>query len=416
MDVKIDDKKFEFYLKTYKKILQNRIPFYLSWVNLFFNHKHTLTNLDASLTGFQNDLRLSNKFTDWQIEQASEAVRFYTEFLKLNNNSSFIEKNESAPPAYESILKKTSQQLRLYHKSFQTEKKNIRWIREFLLRTSINPEKLNTSHVKNYLTYLAVSRKVSAATQKQAFNAILFFYRHVLNKEIENLEGVLRAKPKLKLPTVLTPAEISSVFSKLEGRYRLMSELIYGSGMRLNECLNLRIKDLDFHRGSILVRSGKGNKDRLTILPARLIGDLQKQLSLSEKLHQEDREKDIEGVMMPAALSRKYRNASKEWSWFWIFPSDKLSIDPLTNTIRRFHIYPSTLQKAFKTAVIKSGIAKDASIHTLRHSFATSLIEAGYDIRTIQELLGHSDLSTTMIYTHVANKNKLGVKSPLDNI
>jgi len=202
----------------------------------------------------------------------------------------------------------------------------------------------------------------------------------------------------------------------MKGIYRLMAELIYGSGMRLNECLNLRVKDLDFQSASILVRSGKGNKDRITLLPERIIPKLKAQLTAARITYDHDREENIAGVMLPEALSQKFKNASTEWVWFWIFPSPKLSVDPYSNIVRRFHIYPSSLQKMFKSAVIYSEISKNASIHTLRHSFATSLIENGYDIRTIQELLGHSDVSTTMIYTHVARKNKLGVKSPFDSL
>ena len=414
METYIDDKKFAVFLKSNKKVLPNRIPFYLSWVNLFLKYKKDIKNLETSLTGFRNDLRLSNKFTDWQIQQASEAVHFYAEY-STNKSASTKNFNPGLTKHYfKPVLNMTAKKLRLHHKSFQTEKAYLRWIKDFLIFTSSNVEKLETDHVKNYLTYIAVSRRVAASTQKQAFNAILFLYRHVLNKEIDNLEGAFKAKVKRRIPTVLTLEEAGSIFTKLSGRTRLMAELIYGSGMRLNECLNLRIKDLDFQRGSILVRSGKGNKDRLTVLPANLKDEMLDQFKYAEKLYKKDREDNIEGVMLPSALERKFRNASKEWQWFWVFPAGKLSVDPISNTIRRFHIYPTTLQKAFKSAVVKSGINKNASIHTLRHSFATSLIEAGYDIRTVQELLGHSDLSTTMIYTHVADKNKLGVKSPFD--
>lgn len=265
------------------------------------------------------------------------------------------------------------------------------------------------------IQYLAVSRKVAQNTQKQAFNALLFFFRHILKKRIENLNGTVMSKQHSKLPLVLTQNEIKNVFNQLKDPYLLMAELIYGSGIRLNECLNLRIKDLDFERGSVLIRSGKGDKDRLTLLPDRIESRLNKHLANARLLYDKDRAENIAGVMLPSALSRKYPNAPIDWLWFWVFPSPKLSIDPYSNTVRRFHIYPSSLQKAFKTAVRNSLITKNASIHTLRHSFATSLIESGYDIRTIQELLGHSDVSTTMIYTHVAIKNKLGVKSPLDN-
>ncbi|MDC7126036.1 MAG: integron integrase, partial [Spirochaetales bacterium] len=224
------------------------------------------------------------------------------------------------------------------------------------------------------------------------------------------------AKKNIRLPVVCTGNEIRKIFKYLNDPHLLMAQIIYGSGIRLNECLNLRIKDLDFERKSIHIYSGKGNKDRLTVLPEQIINRIKQHLSKIRKFYNEDRKNNIAGVMLPDALNQKYKNASKDWSWFWVFPAQRLSVDPYINIVRRFHIYPSTLQKAFKSAVEKSGISKNASIHTLRHSFATDLIERGYDIRTVQELLGHSNISTTMIYTHIAQKNKLGVKSPLDNL
>ncbi len=304
----------------------------------------------------------------------------------------------------------------MMHKSLQTEKTYQRWLVDFITYTETSADLISADDLKRYLTYLAVKRKVAQATQKQAFNALLFFYRHILHIRIENLDGTIMSKQSSRLPLVLTRNEVKRVLYQLKDPYLLMAELIYGSGIRLNECLNLRIKDLDFERGSLLILSGKGNKDRLTLMPEKIKTRISKHLNCVKSLYEADRQNNISGVMLPDALCRKYPNASTTWSWFWVFPSHKLSIDPYSNTVRRFHIYPSTLQKAFKTAVSSSGITKNASIHTLRHSFATSLIEAGYDIRTIQELLGHSDLSTTMIYTHVANKNKLGVKSPFDSL
>jgi integron integrase len=277
------------------------------------------------------------------------------------------------------------------------------------------PVKLDGRDLQDFLSYLAVERKVSASTQNQALNAIVFLYRHVLEKEIGEKElNAVRARYKRRLPVVLTLKEALAIFDHLSGVQRIMAMLTYGCGLRLQECLSLRIKDIDLEQNIVIVRSGKGDKDRRTILPESLKDDLIAQISEVRSLYDRDREKGINGVYLPGALERKYPNAGKEWAWFWLFPSQLLSVDPRTHTVRRHHMHPASLQKAFKAAVAKSGITKQASVHTLRHSFATHLLENGYDIRTIQELLGHTNLQTTMIYTHVASKNILGVQSPLD--
>ncbi|MBI5746322.1 MAG: integron integrase, partial [Nitrospirae bacterium] len=222
------------------------------------------------------------------------------------------------------------------------------------------------------------------------------------------------ARQRRRLPVVLSIKEITSIFEYMAGTQQLMAMLIYGCGLRLQECLSLRIKDIDLEQNIVIVRSGKGDKDRRTMLPESLKDNLIHHLSEVRAMYDEDRAKDLNGVYLPNALERKYPNAGKEWAWFWLFPSKSLSVDPRSHTVRRHHMHPASLQKAFKTAAGKAGIAKQASVHTLRHSFATHLLEKGYDIRTIQELLGHSNLQTTMIYTHVATKNILGVRSPLD--
>ncbi len=269
--------------------------------------------------------------------------------------------------------------------------------------------------MRDFLSHLALKRNVAAATQSQALNALVFLYRNVLNITLE--EGELeaaRASRKRKLPLVLTQNEINQIFAHLSGLPRFMAQLIYGGGLRLNECLQLRIKDIDLEQGMIIIRSGKGGNDRRTILPESLSEPLLAQMGEARKLFEEDRKKDLPGVWLPHALERKYPNAGKAWGWFWVFPSQSLSADPRTGIVRRHHRHPSTLQTAFKKALTASGISKPASVHTLRHSFATHLLENGYDIRTIQELLGHKSVQTTMIYTHVSKRNILGVRSPLD--
>lgn len=305
--------------------------------------------------------------------------------------------------------------LRLRQRSLSTEKTYLIWLRSFKAFVGEKqPDQLQGRDLQDFLSHLAVEKKVSSSTQNQALNAIVFFYRHVLGKNIDQELSAVRAKQRRHLPVVLTIKEIQSIFDQLSGTLKLMAMLIYGGGLRLQECLQLRVKDVDIEQTILIVRSGKGDKDRRTILPETLKDVLIQHLSEIRSLYDQDRKNEIAGVWLPGALEKKYPNAGKEWGWFWLFPSKSLSIDPRGNTVRRHHVHPALLQKAFKVAVGKAGITKQASVHTLRHSFATHLLENGYDIRTIQELLGHRNLQTTMIYTHVASKNILGVRSPLD--
>ncbi len=323
----------------------------------------------------------------------------------------------SSKEKWESIKKFLISTLRIQHKSYRTEKTYIGWINRFANYLNYkNPKNLTHQDLKNFLTHLAINRGVSAATQNLAFNAVYFFYKNYLGITNVELQSAIRSKIPRKLPTVLSKTEISNIFINLDGIPKLMAQIIYGGGLRLTECLSLRIKDIDFARGCIIIRSGKGNKDRLTILPENLKEPLKKHITSIRTIYRKDRKNGLPGVQLPNGLDIKYKNASTEWGWFWVFPSYKLSQDPFTHTTKRYHTYPSTLQKAFKKAVKKAGIPKHATIHTLRHSFATHLIESGYDIRTIQELLGHTNVQTTMIYTHVAKKNKLGVRSPIETL
>ncbi|MEJ2690421.1 MAG: integron integrase [Deltaproteobacteria bacterium] len=301
------------------------------------------------------------------------------------------------------------------HRSLSTEKTYISWLRHFRhFLQNDDPNQVTSAQVRDFMTYLAVERKVAKSTQNQAFNAMVFLFRHVLEQQLAEIAGAVRSSRPRRLPVVLTKQEVSRLFDHLQGKHLLMARLIYGCGLRLKECLSLRIKDLDFESGALWVRAGKGDKDRLTVLPSSLYLDLRAQLDRARTFFEQDRTADLAGVWLPHALERKYPNAGKEWPWQWLFPSSKTSVDPRSGLIRRFHVSTTNLQKQVKKAVLEAGIAKNATVHTLRHSFATHLLESGYDIRTIQELLGHSNVQTTMIYTHVASKNSLGVKSPLD--
>ena len=289
-------------------------------------------------------------------------------------------------------------------------------MRRFLTRFGTRPEELSEAHVGRYLTELAVQGKVSASTQNQALNALLFFFEHVLGRKLGLIDGVVRSHKPIRLPVVLSKDEVNRVLSAMSGTPRLMAMLLYGSGLRLLECCRLRVKDLDFDQNQLLVRAGKGDKDRYTALPATLKDSLQRHLAKVRCQHLEDVARGLGSVELPNALARKYPNAPKEWCWQWVFPATSHYTDDVTGERRRHHLHESVLQRAFKDARIRCALTKPAGCHTLRHSFATHLMEDGYDIRTIQELLGHADVSTTMIYTHVLNRGGRGILSPVDRL
>jgi integron integrase len=323
----------------------------------------------------------------------------------------------AAPPRVPNeLLDKLSESIRSRHYSRQTEKTYVGWARRFMERTGPRPDALNEAAVGAYLTFLAAETHVSASTQNQALNALLFFFEHVLGKKLGRVEGVVRAKRPERLPVVLSKDEVRRVLAHMSGVTKLMAMLLYGSGLRLLECCRLRVKDLDWDQNQLVVRAGKGNKDRYTTFPSTFREPLRAHLALVERQHREDLERGLGCVELPNALVRKYPNADKEWGWQWVFPATSHYTDRETGQRRRHHLHESVLQRAFKEARIKARIAKPAGCHTLRHSFATHLMEDGYDIRTVQELLGHADVSTTMIYTHVLNRGGRGVQSPADRL
>ncbi len=315
------------------------------------------------------------------------------------------------------LLDQVRDRIRYKHYSIRTEQSYLDWIRRFIcFHGKRHPVEMGAAEIEAFLTDLAVRGNVSASTQNQALSAILFLYREVLAVDLPWLSDFRRAKESQKLPVVLTEDEVKSVLMYLDGIKWLMASLLYGSGMRLMECIRLRVKDIDFPQHQIIIRSGKGCKDRMTVLPDFLDEPLKRQLVYARMLHRKDLDEGIGEVYLPFALEKKYPNANKEWGWQYVFPSSKRSTDPRSGKTRRHHIDEKTLQRAVKEAVRAARIAKPASCHTLRHSFATHLLQAGYDIRTIQELLGHKDVSTTMIYTHVMNRGGRGVISPLSKI
>ena len=299
--------------------------------------------------------------------------------------------------------------------SRRTEQAYVDWVRRFILfHSKRHPRELGEDEIVEFLSDLAVKRKVSASTQNQAFCALLFLYQQVLERKLGRLDGALRASKPARLPVVLSREEVRAVLAHIRPPYRLMLELVYGSGLRLLECLRLRIKDVDFDYGRIIVRDGKGMKDRVTMLPGRLRRQLKEHLAHAKAVHERDLQLGFGSVYLPEALGRKYPNAHRSWMWQYVFPAAKRSVDPVSGRVQRHHLLEKNLQNAVAQAVRAAGITKPASCHTFRHSFATHLLEDGYDIRTVQELLGHKDVSTTMIYTHVLNKPGIGVKSPLD--
>ena len=313
------------------------------------------------------------------------------------------------------LLDRVRETIRARHYSPRTEKAYVFWIKRFILfHDKRHPLEMGTPEVTNFLSTLATRNKVSASTQNQAFSALLFLYREVLVISLEGIDKVVRAKRPQRLPVVLSPGEVGQIVGKLTGTPWLMASLMYGAGLRLLECARLRVKDIDFEAHQLTVRDGKGRKDRITLVPEKLVRPLRRHLRRVRLQHDADLERGAGSVFLPDALSLKYPNAASEWPWQWVFPATRLYTGPDLGQRRRHHIHGTVMQRAFRQAVLLSGIHKRASSHTLRHSFATHLLEAGYDIRTIQELLGHSDISTTMIYTHVLNRGPRGVRSPLD--
>ncbi len=315
------------------------------------------------------------------------------------------------------LLEEVRNTLRVHHYAMKTEKSYVQWIRRFILfHEKRHPAEMGKLEVEQFLTWLAVDRKVAPSTQNQALQAILFLYRKVLNTELAWLDDVVRAKRQSRIPVVLSRHEVTTVLVALKGQYQLIGKLLYGSGLRLMECLRLRVMALDLDRQSITVHAGKGGKDRVTVLPESLLVDIQNQIHRVRLLHRRDLAMGYSGASMPPALTRKYPRAAYEFGWQYLFPSNRLAFDPRRPEQNcRHHVLDSSMQKAMKRAVRLADINKRASCHTLRHSFATHLLESGMDIRTIQDLLGHKDVSTTMIYTHVVNHGALGARSPLDH-
>lgn len=306
-------------------------------------------------------------------------------------------------------------EIRRRHYSLRTERTYDDWIRRFLTFHKLkSPQEIGAAGIRDFLSYLAEERQVAASTQNQALNAISFLYKSVLNYDPGSFGNFTHAKRPKRVPEVLTTSEVDTLLDAMEGVHGLMAGLLYGSGLRLMECVRLRVKDVRFEQMQVVVRDGKGQKDRVTVLPERYKSDLEIQLQSTRALYEADRSQNLSGAYIWPSLERKYPNAGKEWPWQYVFPSERLSVDPRSKTVRRHHINENGLQRSLKAAVEKAGLPRVVSCHTLRHSFATHLLQNGADIRTVQDLLGHADVSTTMVYTHVLNRPGISVRSPAD--
>lgn len=420
---------FKKYLTEKYHTNENAANWACYWVNLFVSRFPLWRDQkEAMVSQFIKELGYRKCETTVQL-----AHRSITWFIAFSEER---EKMPKKPPVEDpgvhkiwvnfsaSMMRQVRELIRLKHQSMKTEKSYLSWTRRLLdfiekqgsVAVVEGKPRLTADHLRSYLSYLAVEKRVSAATQEQALNALLVLFRSILQIDIDGLSTVLRAKKRKRLPVVLSKEEVAGVLKNLRNPYRLMASLLYGCGLRLEECLSLRVKDLNFENESVEVRSGKGGKDRITVLPGVLQRSLREYMADLKLLWEEQRKRDLPGVFLPEALDRKYPNLATDWAWFWLFPARNAFTDPRTGRTGLWHVHPSVLQKRIKIALSAAGISKLASAHSLRHSFATHLLEDGYDIRTIQELLGHSNVQTTMIYTHVAVRNKRGVRSPLENL
>lgn len=426
------------------RVNPDRAHYYVRWAQAFvrfFPNRRLRDRTREDIEAFLTDLGSRPGTVDWQVKQAEHALKImYEVFLpnytpasshedegrtharkkKVSRSKEEVFRDQVVPGEVERLfaplVRAMKTEIRSRHYSIRTESSYVDWVRRFIaFHDYTDPKNIDaTKAVKEYLEYLAVERAVAANTQNQALNALVFLYNNVLNKPFGKLETFVRAKRPKRLPEVMTREEVEALFDHMEGVTLLMAGLMYGGGLRLMECVRLRVMDLDFSRRQIMVRDGKGQKDRVTMLPERFSAALKEHLARVRAVYDEDRAKDVPGVYIWPALARKYPKAALEWKWQYVFPAKSLSVDPRTATVRRHHISENLIQKAVKEAADRAGINKRISCHTLRHSFATHLLEARYDIRTVQELLGHADVSTTMIYTHVLNRPGLSVISPAD--
>jgi integron integrase len=412
-------------------IKEPKSKYYVMWVRRFQKFLNGLPLQQASaemVDAFLSDLKGTKTIEEWQIEQARHALNiFYKDVFKINLYGAgfrqpaqfrdYINDPNRLEELHGNLLSLLITDIRTRHYSRRTEESYLGWVKRYLAFHNLrNPTELGSAEIKAYLDFLANDRNVSSSTQNQALNAIVYLYVNVLKKKTGDFDDFIRAKKPVHVPTVLTRNEVGRLLDNMDGVYRLMAGLLWGSGLRITECLQLRIQDIDLETRRITIRNGKGGKDRITMLPEKYTECLREQIARARAIFESDRANKAPGVFIWPALERKYPKAGKEWIWQFVFPSERLSVDPRTRQVRRHHLYPDVLQRRIREAAFKANIVKRVSCHTLRHSFATELLVGGCDIRTVQELLGHTDVSTTMIYTHVLNKPGLiPAISPADN-
>jgi integron integrase len=408
-------------------VQEKYVSYYAHWASryLAFSNRNENLSADLKIEAFINDLKKQNKITDWQVRQADDAVRLYTgNYLdaKSSKHASDVAGQNKKHPDVAVVLDNMSKAIRIRHYAYKTERTYVSWSKSFydyllkIKKKDIYELGVDSEDARDYLSYLALQRKVAASTQNQAFNSILFLFRNVLKVDLKDLRKTVRAKRGTKLPVVFTVSEVQKLFDNVAGVKQLILKLIYGAGLRLMEALRLRVKNIDFEAGLLFVRSGKGDKDRSTILPEHLKQPLREHLKAVKALHEQDIQSGYGKVNLPDSPGRKYPKAAKEWGWQYVFPASGLSVDPEDGEVKRYHLHSRLLQNAVKEALKKAGIVKHASVHTLRHSFATHLLMSGVNIREIQTLMGHRNVETTMIYTHVIRDITKAPQSPLDRL
>jgi len=420
------------YLLKHAMVQSGREIYFVNWVRRFLNNEQLFKgkSWQDKLPQFLDSLAKEANIQSWQVDQAEQAVRLYFQNYQARQKTAPVQ-NPASPTGTieqnakrfnrEEVLNNTREWIRVKHYAYKTEQSYMSWCKRFLDYsaqctggTKEGVVLVTPQLIKDFLVQLASKQHVAKSTQNQAFSALLFLCRNVLHIELHDMETNLRAKAGKRLPVVLTPAEINSLFSLLSGTSGLMLRLIYSAGLRLSECTRLRIKDLDFDQDLLFVRSGKGDKDRATILAKKIQPELQTHLERVKTLHNQDLADGFGEVFLPGALAKKYPAAAREWGWQYVSPSSRLSIDPRSKKTRRHHVSDSAVQNAMKKAVRNSDLVKQASVHTLRHSFATHLLLNGVDLRQIQDYLGHKSVETTMIYTHVVKNMRNPAVSPLD--
>jgi len=413
--------EFQRFLLSGRIVPEKNVSFYAHWVNKFLSFAGQGAGGDAGLDArmFIDHLKNDPGITDWQLRQAETAIKLYADrFLK----NVVPDENTCLPHDYTEIMDKLKEALRLKHYSYNTECSYLDWAKRFYAymgkcnggRAAVRAP--GAEDVRNFLSHLALNAKVSASTQNQAFNALLFLFREILRIDLKGLGASVRAKRGRKMPHVLTVEEVKKMFQCLDGEHLLVAQLLYGAGLRLMELARLRVQDIDFGANTVFVRNAKGDNDRATMLPQAVRTEMHLHLERVRALHEDDLGRGYGEVYMPGALELKYPHAAKEFRWQYVFPSGSLSVDPRSGKVRRHHISESSIQNIVKNAVKKAGIEKHATVHTLRHSFATHLLMNGVNIREVQELLGHKHLETTMVYTHVLRTLSRAPESPLDSM